>query len=333
MKNNKRNQGGKKMKSFELVLGGHPDKFCDIVAETVAEYLRKDDPKTHTSVEVAWFNQMFAIGGETNADVSGEKYNEIIETIWDLWKKYGYTKKTGYSTDLALIYELREQSQDIQDIVKTAGTGDNGVFFGGWHKTYSPTIMRLKSLAKALTPEVLREYNYAADGKFIAQVNENGQVEVITINIAHIKGKRPIPSGIKRLIKQHLQDNEVSVIVNPKGDWDTYGGVADSGLTGRKLACDSQCGLFHHGGGALFGKDLSKADRSIYLYLTAFAKKQVEKTGEKMKEYVAHTIIGDETVRFRDLATGEEFTENFQVIKDYTANMELDFFGNITDNN
>lgn len=50
------------------------------------------------------------------------------------------------------------------------------------------------------------------------------------------------------------------------------GSYADSGLTGRKLQCDSYGGLALHGGGAWSGKDFSKVDRSASYYARYIAK-------------------------------------------------------------
>ena len=51
-------------------------------------------------------------------------------------------------------------------------------------------------------------------------------------------------------------------LVNPTGRFVIGGPFADSGLTGRKLACDTYGGVGRIGGGALSGKDPTKVDRS-----------------------------------------------------------------------
>ena len=40
------------------------------------------------------------------------------------------------------------------------------------------------------------------------------------------------------------------------------GSFADTGVTGRKLACDTYGGVAHIGGGAMSGKEPTKVDRS-----------------------------------------------------------------------
>lgn len=51
-------------------------------------------------------------------------------------------------------------------------------------------------------------------------------------------------------------------LVNPTGKFTIGGAMADCGVTGRKLACDTYGGVGHIGGGAMSGKDPSKVDRS-----------------------------------------------------------------------
>lgn len=51
-------------------------------------------------------------------------------------------------------------------------------------------------------------------------------------------------------------------LINPTGRFVVGGSLADCGVTGRKLACDTYGGIGRIGGGALSGKDPSKVDRS-----------------------------------------------------------------------
>ena len=50
--------------------------------------------------------------------------------------------------------------------------------------------------------------------------------------------------------------------VNPTGRFVTGGPMGDAGLTGRKIIVDSYGGMARHGGGAFWGKDPTKVDRS-----------------------------------------------------------------------
>ncbi len=57
-------------------------------------------------------------------------------------------------------------------------------------------------------------------------------------------------------------NTDFEILVNPTGKFEIGGPFADSGVTGRKLACDTYGGIGHIGGGAMSGKDPTKVDRS-----------------------------------------------------------------------
>ena len=100
-----------------------------------------------------------------------------------------------------------------------------------------------------------------------------------------------ILDGVRLIICQSNADSEnlkntyPGAEVNPLGDW-TGGTDVDTGATNRKLGSDMADSVT---GGGLHGKDLSKADVSVYIY--AFLKAQ--ETGYPVELCCA---IGDETV-------------------------------------
>ena len=57
--------------------------------------------------------------------------------------------------------------------------------------------------------------------------------------------------------------SKTEILVNPSGRFVIGGFVADTGLTGRKLMVDTYGGIAHNGGGAMSGKDASKAGNGI----------------------------------------------------------------------
>lgn len=274
------------MKTFELVLGGHPDKVCDIIAEALKS---KVDGKS--AIEVAWFNDTIIVGGEVGKLLDNQL---VIRTVKEVLESLSYDP-----SKVVILNFLQEQSKEIADIVKDNGAGDNGIFFAGYHYYWSNIIRQLKAIAKQLTKTAVL-HRYKTDGKFIAEFDEQALLVKFTLNIASDeKQTKQEKKWFKNYLISMLDltfNKDYLLYINPNGDWFKCGGFADSGLTGRKLACDNSCGLFHQGGGAFFGKDVSKADYSIPLYLQHKAKLYALDNGLDSVELKAYTIIGDEWV-------------------------------------
>jgi hypothetical protein len=98
--------------------------------------------------------------------------------------------------------------------------------------------------------------------------------------------------------------------------------------------------LFHNGGGAIFGKDVSKADYAVPLFLTKLAKEIVEKDNAvktrpvdkifpaQAVELQASTIIGDETV---EIYHNSEmlYRAGYQEIMEFAKALKVDIFGGV----
>src|SRR3712207_9529433 len=69
------------------------------------------------------------------------------------------------------------------------------------------------------------------------------------------------------------------------------GPVGDAGLTGRKIIVDTYGGMARYGGGAFFGKDPSKVDRSA-AYAARYVAKNVVAAGlaDRCEVQVAYAI-------------------------------------------
>ena len=67
---------------------------------------------------------------------------------------------------------------------------------------------------------------------------------------------------MKQVADAYSLNRDFRVLVNPTGRFVTGGSFADTGVTGRKIICDTYGGVCRHGGGAFSGKDPTKVDRS-----------------------------------------------------------------------
>jgi S-adenosylmethionine synthetase len=307
----------KNLKAFELVLIGHPDKVCDLVSKTVCDANKGG----RNAIECCWGNQLFIVNGETDKKWKADEVETLVRNI--LTNDIGLTPEEMRS--IVIMNNLNIQSSEINDIVGESGTGDNGIYFGGYHKVYSPVIRRMKDMCAALTAPVLREWGYRTDGKFIFNMDTKGNVTDLTINCASFENVVFGPNRVALESFIHtFTGSGTTVIINPKGDWHKCHGFADCGLTGRKLACDGSCGLFSHGGGAMFGKDISKADVTVPLFLEHLAKENIGR--KKVCGFSAWSIIGDTNLEvFKD---GKRFgVIPYSEMKEYVADKELNLFG------
>jgi S-adenosylmethionine synthetase len=329
------------MKSFELVLLSHPDKACDYIAEKVAELYRNNLNATHTSIEVAWFGSKMIIGGEHNGAIHNRLYIEhyvINLLVSDLLVEL--------PSDFEIEVLTHQQSAEIAALVgEDTGAGDNGIFFAGYSAKWSPIVSKLKAIAKALSPRMLKEFGYKSDGKFIAEFDDDGTLKKFTLNVASYECRRKdrfydfVFATIGKIFIEWIGAAYAGrtglLFINPKGDWQNCWGFADAGLSGRKLACDYQCGLFPIGGGAIFGKDNTKADRSVnaYLYVKAKEMEQIIDDGMGTIKLHASTIIGDDEVEIWRTATGElvEVAKFADIVKLMDTKYEIDIFGEITE--
>ena len=67
---------------------------------------------------------------------------------------------------------------------------------------------------------------------------------------------------MRQVAEAYSLNKDFRVLVNPTGRFVTGGSFADTGVTGRKIICDTYGGVCRHGGGAFSGKDPTKVDRS-----------------------------------------------------------------------
>lgn len=88
-----------------------------------------------------------------------------------------------------------------------------------------------------------------------------------------------------------------NVIVNPLGDWS--GGInVDTGATNRKLGSDMGRGVT---GGGLHGKDLSKVDVSLNIYLHILAQQKKRDVSSSCAIGDKCVVVGDNVIPYRNV--------------------------------
>lgn len=248
----------------------HPDKVADRIAGAIVDYAYSQTERPKIAVEV--------LIGHGNATVIAETSVRLD----DRFVEAAVMRIAGIAPPDLNFIQVPQDEHLSHNQSKGIRCGDNGVFTAKWNPQYE----RATVLAKSLTE------HFPFDGKYLFDFAESAAT-ICQSNAANDDIRQCAELGeFKRLF------------VNPLGEW-TGGTDADAGCTNRKLGSDQP---FCNPNG-LHGKDLSKADVSVSIYINALSR---ESDGAFVKAYcsigdseVAVEVEGHEPtkVRFDDIVT------------------------------
>src|ERR671915_847549 len=267
--------------SSESVTEGHPDKVCDQISDAVLDEFLRQDLDSRVAVEAMITSGVVFVAGEVTSKGKADVQKIVRDTI----RTIGYDRpEYGFDCDsCSVLASLHEQSPDISMGVnasasKDQGAGDQGLMFG-FATNETPELMPLPiTLAHRLSMSLAgvrkkKELGWVRpDGKSqVSVVYEDRvpkRVDSIVISTQHspdINMNQLREEVINKVIKPVCDrwiDNQTKFLVNPTGRFVIGGPPSDTGLTGRKIIVDTYGGMARHGGGAFYGKDPSKVDRS-----------------------------------------------------------------------
>ena len=304
----------RKFLTSESVTEGHPDKICDFVADSILDALLNEDPKSRSAVEVTAEPGAMHIKGEITSKAS-PNFEKIARRCI---AKIGYTRpEYGFDAkSVNITCSIHEQSPDIAmgvdaaaDGSKDVGAGDQGMMFG-YACDETTELMPLSiTLAHALTCRLTEVRKSGLlpylrpDGK--AQVTVEYvdgapiRVDTVVVSAQHdpdidmkVLRKDILERVVFPVIDAKLLDENTKYYINPTGRFVLGGPAADTGLTGRKIICDTYGGIGHHGGGAFSGKDATKVDRSAAYMARHVAKTAVAAGAAKQLELQLGYAIG-----------------------------------------
>lgn len=305
----------------EAVSAGHPDKICDQISDALLDFCVAYDKNSRVAIECLVTERVLVIAGEltTNAILNNDL---IVEIARRKIKEIGYTDRNlGFSfDDIDVAIFIHSQSKDIALGVDKGGAGDQGIMFGGAvmeTNNFLPVPIALatkimdyyNSYIRTIGTEILKpDAKCQVTIKYVNNVPDSIKKIVISANHADIDDeivKELIISAIlnpaiKDFIENDIDDTFVGfkkesfqVLINPTGRFVNGGPAADTGVTGRKIICDTYGGYFRHGGGAFSGKDASKVDRTAAYMARYIAKNLVASELTNKCEIQLSYIIGE----------------------------------------
>ncbi len=281
----------------ESVSMGHPDKVSDQISDAILDAMLEVDPKSRVAVETLVTTGLVVVAGEVTCD----GYIDIPKVVRETIRRIGYTDATlGFDADsCAVMVTLDRQSTDISQGVdagsglhKVQGAGDQGLMLGYACKdtdSYMPLPIYLSHLLVAKHAEIRRAGiipELRPDAKSQVTVEYDGntpkRVTAIVISTQHGPTWSGNLDGLKDAVVEHIMkpvlgewwNDDITIHVNPTGNFEIGGPKGDCGLTGRKIIVDTYGGTGRHGGGAFSGKDPSKVDRSA-AYMARYIAKNI----------------------------------------------------------
>jgi S-adenosylmethionine synthetase len=292
----------------EAVRAGHPDKLCDQIADAILDAHLAQDENARVAVEVFATDGKILVAGEVTSKARVDYKKIVLDMLRDLrYKPDDLTSEADGSIDLEV--RVHGQSPDIAAAVdgdQEQGAGDQGIMVGyATNETddYLPLPVVLAHRICRELDNLQRDANWlGADGKAQISVVYDGErplyVKTIVISVQHEAGVCPacvedalFEKVVFKAVPLGLLCKNTEVLINPSGSFTLGGPVADTGLTGRKLAVDQYGPVAHIGGGALCGKDPTKVDRSG-AYMARYIAKNIVASGlaERCEVQIAYAI-------------------------------------------
>ena len=285
----------------EAVLAGHPDKFCDQIADRIIAAAYETDPEAYAQIEVSiWSDWIWINGGIVTRKPFEGDLQELVREVG---------VEVGYCRD-ALRYHPDDKGSNHVDVERykianavcrthgdptewTHHVNDQAIVIGwaGYDEKVRflpPEHFLAHSLREALDDSFRlggRLERQGPDGKLLVRIRENEhtdcrdntwEVEEILVTVQQREDAEfgAVCEGVAEVIRatwQEMANNDsrwrtdwedISLLVNPNGPLLNGGSDGDNGQTGRKLVMDYYGPRVPLGGGALSGKDLTHIDRA-----------------------------------------------------------------------
>ena len=233
----------------EYVSPKHPDKMCNRISDAILELFTFQDPNSRVAVEtLGGHGKVFIVGEVTSTGtITQLQYEQIVADI------------TGVDTHDVTVH-IVQQSPEIANGVDSGGAGDQGIVIGYACNHNEEMVPQEFYLAKSLCNYLYEKY--PVDGKTQITINHKHEITHIVVSFQSTETSALKSHVIKWMNDKKKAHDDVTLLINPAGEWTIGGFEADAGVTGRKIVIDQYGPRVPVGGGAFSGKDWTKVDRS-----------------------------------------------------------------------
>jgi S-adenosylmethionine synthetase len=271
----------------EQVRAGHPDKFCDQVADAILDAALQVGgadlsasgtfPIVRTGIEVLAKDNLVIVSGEARLSKEVARHVDVDSLVRRKWHEVGYPD----AQKVVIINQLRDQQPELRANSDLKGAGDQGIMIGFATRetpSYLPTefvlatrlCQRMDSLfTTGELPWLL------ADGKAQVTMSPAGEVTRVVVGVQHtptvdgLVDPRKIWEALYHEVVKHIVEPTLgtgldlqAITINGTGSFAVGGTFGDAGVVGRKIVADAYGPGVPVGGGAFSGKDPTKVDRS-----------------------------------------------------------------------
>ena len=272
----------------EMVLPGHPDKFCDQVADAIIAAAAQVDADAYGQIEVAaWSDQVWLNGGLCTRR---PLQRPLADIVLEVGRSIGYIDGNAIDADRYRVGDA--VCQLVDDPAQWSAHVNDQCIVTGWAgydaKTrYLPPEHFLAHVFRAALTEACRPASAGGagglagegpDGKLLIRLREEGErwtLEhvLVTLQQREATAFLDLCAAVGTVLadayaRAQAADGrwcapwqDVRLLLNPNGPLLNGGSDGDNGQTGRKLVMDYYGPRVPIGGGALSGKHLSHIDR------------------------------------------------------------------------
>jgi S-adenosylmethionine synthetase len=271
------------IRTSEVVLPGHPDKFCDLAADAIVAACYRADPRAYCQVEMSvWCQRVVLTGGIVTRAPLDRPLADIVRGVG---RGIGYVEPNPVVADEYVVDDAvcqsREDPRRWTDHVNDQCIAVGWAGYDARVNWLPPEHFMAHEFGAALRESCRsgRLRGQGPDGKLLVRLRENSdswRVEHLLVTIQQRAETAFL--DFCGLVAADLRDaygrlrardprwsarfEDIDVLVNPNGPLLNGGSHGDNGQTGRKLVMDYYGPRVPIGGGALSGKDLCHIDRA-----------------------------------------------------------------------